>query len=300
MNEAILGKADSDIVKALNNTDNEELTVKSFYFERRAFNLKQIRPRKINFKFDNDIPKLWLGNSIVMTHFFNGLNLYLPAFESSMARIIQKYSKNVQDKNLRQQIYGFIGQEKSHAQTHHKYNQILVAQGYKIEGYLKLAKFFFVDVLEKTLGAKASLATVAGFEHLTVLLTDIVLNQNIMKNATPIMKELWEWHAAEEVEHKNIAFELLQTVDNSYWLRILGLFLGAIILIFFSFYGMFILALQEKNFFSRKTVVDLYKLLLGENKLVLKGFKVFVQYFKLNIVSLHNNYVPLAEQVFNN
>jgi uncharacterized protein len=146
----------------------------------------------------------------------------------------------------------------------------------------------------KKLPLKVGLATIAGFEHLMGMLTDLVLNQNVMKNATPVMKDLWEWHAAEEVEHENIAFEVLQEVDNSYWLRILGLFLGALILVVFTFAGMFILGSQEANLFSRNILTDLNRLLFKENKLVVNGFLTFCRYFKFQNNPSHLNSVILA------
>jgi uncharacterized protein len=273
-------------------------SINNKHFECRPLNLEKVRARKINFQFGNDIPRLWLNNRLVLTHFFNGVNLYLPAFESFMVRIMQKQLKHIQDSNFKQQIRGFIAQEMSHGQTHHKYNQVLRSQGYRFEGYLKFADFFFAWLLEKNLGAKISLAAIAGFEHLTAMLTDLVLNQNVLKNATPIMKDLWEWHAAEEVEHGNLAVQLLQVVDDSNWLRIVGIFIGGMIIIGFTFLGMLVLASQERKFMSSQTLVDLYKLLFKENQLVPNCFSIFLKYFKSKNCPSHTNSLTLAEQVF--
>jgi uncharacterized protein len=266
-------------------------------FEHRPFNPLKIRTRKINFQFDSSIPRLWLNNSLVMTHFFNGMNLFIPGFEALMVRVIRKQLPNIQDYDLKQQIRGLIAQEISHSLTHDKYNHILRCQGYKFAGYLRFSDFVFNEVMEKGLSTKVCLATGAGFEHLTGILTNLVLNQNVMKNATPIMKDLWEWHAAEEVEHENLVFEVLQTVDSNYFLRILGLFLGAMVLIVFTVVGMLVLGLQEPGLASRQTLVDLYRLFFKENKLVSCGFLNFCRYFQFKNSPSHLNSILLAEQV---
>jgi uncharacterized protein len=280
----------TDIPKNNQKFTNSEKDSPLQTFEHRPFNPLEIKTRKINFHFDSSIPRLWLDNSLVMTHFFNGMNLFVPKFEAAMVQIMRKQLTNIQDPDLKQQTRGFIAQEMSHSLTHDKYNQILIFQGYSFSRYLKFADFIFTDVIVKTLPLKVGLATIAGFEHLTGMLADLVLNQNVMK-------DLWEWHAAEEVEHENIAFEVLQEVDNSYLLRILGLFLGALILNVFTFAGMFILGSQEANLFSRHILTDLNKLLFKENKLAVNGFLTFCRYFKFQNNPSHLNSVILAGQV---
>ncbi len=64
-----------------------------------------------------------------------------------------------------------------------------------------------------------SLAVIAGFEHLTSGLAEIALRYDTLINAYCKMKALWEWHAAEQIEHKTLAFDFLQVIDNGYWLR---------------------------------------------------------------------------------
>ena len=44
------------------------------------------------------------------------------------------------------------------------------------------------------------------------------------------MKELLLWHAAEEIEHKAVAFDVLQEIDPRYSTRAIGLMLSTVIL----------------------------------------------------------------------
>lgn len=263
----------------------------------KPFNPQKIRARKVNFQLSADIPKIWHGNSLIMTHFFNGINLFLPTFELMMVRVMKSQLNSIEDSELKTQICGFIGQEASHSQTHHQYNQILLKQGYKFEKWLKIGDFILTEILEKRLGKLLSLATIAGFEHLTTLLAEIVLKVDMLEPADLRMKELWNWHAAEEIEHSSLAFIYLQTVNNSYWLRLLGGILGAAIVVGFIAAGMLLLVLQERDFFRWKTLIDLNKLLFTKYKLIPYGLKPFLEYFNFKFHPYNQDIYPLAEKV---
>ena len=263
----------------------------------KPFNPQKIRVRKINFQLSADIPRIWHGNSLIMTHFFNGINLFLPTFELMMVRVMKSQLNNIEDSEFKKQICGFIAQEASHSQAHHQYNQILQEQGYKFEKWLKIADFILIEILEKRLGKTVSLATIAGFEHLTTLLAEIILKVDMLEPADLRMKELWNWHAAEEIEHSSVAFTYLQTVNNSYWLRLLGGILGTTIVVGFIAMGMLSLAVQERDLFSWKTLIDLNKLLFTKYKLIPYSFKPLFEYFKINFSPCNQDVYPLAEKV---
>ena len=264
----------------------------------KPFNPQKLRARKVNFQLSTDIPKIWHGNSLIMTHFFNAINLFLPAFELMMVRVMKSQLNNIEDSEFKKQICGFIAQEASHSQAHHQYNQILRKQGYKFEKLLKTTDFILTEIVEKPLGKQVSLATIAGFEHLTTLLAEIVLKVDMLEPAEFRMKELWKWHAAEEIEHSSLAFIYLQKINNSYWLRVVGGVVGAAIVVSFIAIGMLLLVLQERYFFSWKTLIDLNKLLFTKYKLIPYSLIPFFEYFNFKFDSCNQDIYPLAEKVF--
>ena len=77
------------------------------------------------------------------------------------------------------------------------------------------------------------------------------LSQDDLDGAHPIMRELLKWHAAEEIEHKAVAFDVLQTIDDRYSLRITGLVAAMILLSAFWIVGTLMLVSQEKKGYRR-------------------------------------------------
>jgi predicted metal-dependent hydrolase len=263
----------------------------------KPFNPQQISPRRIAFQFDSQIPRLWFRNSSIMTQLLNGINLALPAFEGYMIRTIQRQLRHLHDPVLRSQAKGLIGQEYNHSQAHQQYNEILRDQNYRFETYLAFVNGFLERLMPR-LGVPLQLAMIAGFEHLTTSLSEVILHHSVMAQAHPVMKALWEWHAAEELEHKNIAFDLFQAIEGSYWRRVLGGVLGIAIVASFMTTGMLLLAAQDPGFLSFKTLSDLNKLLLTEYRLIPRTVRHLVPYFQPKFHPSQRDDHHYGEQIF--
>ena len=261
------------------------------------FNPQQISPRRIAFQFGSQIPHLWFRNSSIMTQLLNGTNLFLPAFEAYMVRTVQGQLRHLPDPALRSQAKGLIGQESNHSQAHQHYNEILRHQNYRFETYLAVVNWFFERLMPR-LGLPLQLAAIAGFEHLTASLSEITLHYGTMAQAHPAMKALWEWHAAEELEHKSIAFDLFEAIEGSYWRRVLGGVLGIAIVVTFMTTGMLLLAAQDLGFLSFKTLSDLNKLLLTEYRLIPRTLQHIFPYFQPQFHPSQRDDHHYGEQIF--
>jgi predicted metal-dependent hydrolase len=227
-------------------------------FERRAFQAERVKPRRTSFSFPLDVPKHWLGNSPTRTHLMNSLNLFLPSFERMIMRtVLDKIIPRLTDRSLLEQARGFAGQEASHSRAHELFIENLRAQGYDLDRYLMFTEWFFEDLLEQKLGYKLGLSVIAGFEHYTDLLVMLVLQGEFFDGCDPRMKELFAWHAAEEVEHNAVAFAMLCAIDDGYGLRMVGNVLGLSIVLGFMVSGAALLLHQDKKLGDRETAREL-------------------------------------------
>ena len=182
-----------------------------------------IRPRHPALAFDQSIPRYWFGGSSAATLIANGVNLLFPAGERFFVRSVRHYLDRIDDPVLREQIKGFAGQEGRHAQAHERFFEVLTAQGYDIDAFLRTYERIAFGMVEPRAPAALRLSVTAALEHFTAIMAGNALSLGLLDGAHPEMRKLLLWHASEEIEHKAVAFDVLKKVNPSYALRMAGL-----------------------------------------------------------------------------
>jgi predicted metal-dependent hydrolase len=168
------------------------------------------------------VPRHWLAGNAAATAISNGLNMLFPDGERFFVRSVHRYLGQIQDPVLRAQVKGFFGQEGRHAHAHDQLNAVLRTHGFEIDRFLARYRAI-AGWIEARVPAKLNLAGTAAAEHFTAILADGAFSQGVLDAIDPAMQRLLAWHAAEEIEHKAVAFDVLREVDPSYALRLAGL-----------------------------------------------------------------------------
>jgi uncharacterized protein len=249
--------------------------------------------------FDVDLaatPRAWLGGDVVATGISNGVNLLFPHGERFFVRSVKYFSDQITDPVLREQIKGFFGQEGRHAHAHDEMNTVLRAQGYEIDGFLASYKRIS-DWIERHSSPKVRLAATAAAEHFTASLAEGAFNRGVLDLADPRMQKLLAWHAAEEIEHKAVAFDVLALVDDSYALRIAGLAYATVMLGMFWAWATTMLLRQERMGL-RATLRELAKMRAEDpiiRRVFLRGIR---QYLRRDFHPRDNANERLAAQWF--
>lgn len=182
--------------------------------------------RKMHFDFDDAIPKYWIADNKVATHVANGLNLLFPPGERFFVRSVRAYLDKVDDPDLKARAKDFFGQEGAHAREHQRYNEILREHGLRIDDYLRFYEFVAYSVIEPMAPPSLRLAVTAACEHYTATFARHALQNAEFQLAHPKVRELLLWHAAEEIEHKSVAFEVMKTAGVSERMRVAGMLLA--------------------------------------------------------------------------
>jgi predicted metal-dependent hydrolase len=186
--------------------------------------MSELIVRKLEIDLSQGFSRHWLGGDAYRTALFNALSMSFPIGEQMFIDSLRAIpADQIADPLLAADIRDFIGQEASHRFVHEQYNAHLVHQGFTyIRGPVLAKRIAKVS----TLPVFVRVAITCALEHYTAMLADGVLRHgHWLAGAEPHMRTLWEWHAAEETEHKAVAFDAYQAIRgkafDSYLPRVL-------------------------------------------------------------------------------
>ena len=202
-------------------------------------------PRKLDADL-TAVPRHWLAGNPAATAISNGLNMLFPHGERFFVRSVHHYLDQIEDPELRAQVKAFFKQEGQHASAHDDFNAMLRAQGFDIDRFL--ARYQRISSwIEARLPPVINLAGTAAAEHFTAILADGAFSKGVLDALHPSVQRLLAWHAAEEIEHKAVAFDVLQQVDPRHAVRIAGLAYATVLLGMYWMWATTMLLRQEKQ-----------------------------------------------------
>jgi len=169
-----------------------------------------------------DIPKHWLPGDEVVSSLLNAYTILVPANEAFYIRTLNACLPRMRDGALRARCQAFIRQEAQHGVAHKRYWDNLDAQGYAYRGLELAVDRGIFRVMDRIAPLWLRVSLVSCVEHINAYLGYEFLSQSILADADPRVRDLMEWHFAEEIEHRAVAFDLLQAVSPHYPVRVLG------------------------------------------------------------------------------
>ncbi len=183
---------------------------------------QRVIPRKgPDFGLNGDIPKYWLDNDPFKTRFFDAMSILFPEGEKFFIECVRDYRDQVTDPELKQQVKDFMYQEGQHGMVHTKFNNRLKEQGIAVDDILDYQKRIMFGYFRKRFPRSFTLGQTAAAEHMTALMAHGFFSSRIMDKADPRIRAMYAWHAVEEIEHKSVAYDVMQKIAKAgYWTRI--------------------------------------------------------------------------------
>ncbi|MGH7962031.1 MAG: metal-dependent hydrolase [Candidatus Binatia bacterium] len=186
--------------------------------------------RKVQFEFPPDFKPHWHPTKPEWSQLVNGASVILPYFEPCIIDAIRKATTHITDPALLTEAKAWISQESQHFRQHRRFNEMLIAKGY--EQVRELEQQFAHDYgqIPQTKSLKFQVAYAAGTETMALAVGHMMIQQRdyFFRDADPAIASLWLWHLVEEIEHKNVAFDVYQHLYGDYWYRVYGLIYGMV------------------------------------------------------------------------
>ncbi|WP_024795971.1 metal-dependent hydrolase [Tomitella biformata] len=204
-----------------------------------------IHARDVHFDWSN-VPLHYIPGEPMATHVIDFMHLVLPEGERAMSNTLAEALSLIEDKRLHEEVVGFVGQEATHASSHRGARERLAELGLDVEPMAQKLEWAVDNILtDRGLTGRARhewlcerLGLFAALEHFTAVIGEWLLESETLEAAgmDPMMLDLVRWHGAEEVEHRNVAFDAYMYVDGSYARRVRTAFIAtaALLGIFFA------------------------------------------------------------------
>jgi uncharacterized protein len=186
--------------------------------------------RRLLIDLATPIERRWNGGDAFRTAFFNALSMSFPAGEQFFIDAVRAGVKTLppdRQAGFAAELQGFIGQEATHRRVHALFNEHLARQGHVNAWEPRiLRRMKLLDGADP----RHAVGITAATEHFTAIFAEHLLaTPGVLAGAEARLCTLWQWHAAEESEHRSTAFDLYRELGGNErwrrrWMRIVTLF----------------------------------------------------------------------------
>lgn len=256
----------------------------------------KIPPRRIDFNFSaENVPRYYVGNDPFLTTFVTALSSLFPEGEFFFVEAVRHYRSQITDPALKADVSGFIGQEALHSLAHKAFNDAATVQGFQVDkldrdvgNLLRLVKRVTPPIFH--------LAVTANLEHYTAIFTEMLLKrEDVMELFSPEIRNLYLWHSVEENEHKNVAFDVYQTVSGSYLLRA-GVMIPTTVIFFAVIFGFQArLLAKDGQLLNIRQNIKGFNYIFGLNGVFSTLLPKYLDWFKPNFHPSHHDTDALLE-----
>lgn len=194
-------------------------------------------PRRPKFNFAEEWRRRWCRNTIFYTMLMNAYTIMFPAVERYTVTTLRSVLDEITDPELKARTVAMVAQEALHAKQHEESFQVLENSrlDYRYMERFNAWVMALIPLLSKPLGKLGKyfmVAGVVGGEHWTTVIARWSLNSSSFRYFDGPMARLYLWHAVEEIEHKSVAFDVLQHIRPGYFLRVIGFLMSTLFFFF--------------------------------------------------------------------
>jgi len=168
-----------------------------------------------------DFHPVYVAGDAAASYHFTGLGLYVALLEPFIVKSARRVLPQITDPVLAEEVDRFCRQEAQHYQQHERFNALVFGHGYPgLQERYDVLRADFDRMLERE-DDRYRIGFVEGFEANTTQGALFLLNSGVLRHPKthPRFGELWTWHMLEEIEHRNVAFDIYQHLYGDWLYR---------------------------------------------------------------------------------
>ncbi len=186
---------------------------------------KRMTVRRPAFTYPSPMPGHWNPRLPAFSHIVNAASLAMPYLEPYLIKSMRAARDSVRDEALKKALDDYVAQESMHFSQHRRFNDTLIARGDRCIEALQARMAADYARLGDTRSLAFNLAYAEGFESMALALGEMLIEdrEHLFGGGESCVASLVLWHFVEEIEHKNVAFDVFEHVAGGYFRRVHGL-----------------------------------------------------------------------------
>ncbi|MCU1354719.1 MAG: hypothetical protein JWM89_137 [Acidimicrobiales bacterium] len=207
--------------------------------------------RRVRFTWPTDLDPVWTPKLPELAIAANAISLLMPHAEpyvvASVRASLDDLSTTTPD--LAADAHTYAAQEAQHHGQHRRFNDILLARYPHLVRQDRAWRWIFGRLRRRS--TLFGLAFAAGFEAIAFTSARWVdQHQALLRDANPTAATLFLWHLAEEVEHKEVAYDVYEAAGGGRLRYAWGLTVAAVVMAVAALAGSLTMLRAEKRLFS--------------------------------------------------
>lgn len=246
--------------------------------------------------WNTPLPRYWNDDSAFKTHFLNALSITLPECERFFISTIVPHLQTIDDEVLLAEIKEFVKQESHHRHAHTQYNDWLEEQGLPVSALQEAADRKWA-LVNKYLSNEQKLAITICIEHITVVYASVFLTYpEILNRMHPHFREIWRWHAVEEIEHKAVTMDVWNHAQGSDLLKRFAMAITLPVYMWYVGKNTLIFLHRDKRLWEWSTWKDMIQFLFNKRDgVVRRSFNMWMDMLRGNFHPNDHDHAPLLK-----
>lgn len=180
--------------------------------------------RRPSFAYSPSMPGHWNPRRPEFSHIVNAASLAMPYLEPYLIKAMRSAREQITDPALKQALDEYVAQESMHFSQHRRFNDTLIARGYRCIEALQARMAADYARLGATRSLAFNLAYAEGFESMALAIGEMLIEdrEHLFGDSESGVASLVLWHFVEEIEHKNVAYDVFEHVAGGYFRRVHG------------------------------------------------------------------------------